>query len=677
MSPSLGLQARHIQDMMGVDESNLEKHWGYADRVVPCTNDPGSCEYLDAIYHAHDLSMLYSFIMWGVIGAIALIWVVLRILQPHRKKGSENSEANSGRLAQSGLYRAKRTIGAFGRKWLLPESFVSFFGHVSRLQLVILGVILTYLLIFSFAGLVYKTWVTPIKNSTEKNTRVTMGAFSDRIGVIAYGLTPLVVILSTRESVLSLLTGVPYQSFTFLHRWTGRVIFIQSFVHTLIWTVIEGKLYRPQPTVFQEWIKQPYMIFGCFAMLLITFLFIFSCSWAIRLTGYEFFRKTHYIVAALYIGMCWGHWAQLYCWMVPSLALMALDRAIRLIRVALIHRGGRDPLAKLSFKPAQASVRLFASAYDPTDAVVRLDFHQPQQPWSPGEHFYLTFPALSIWQAHPLTTSSLPVLGDGRGIKHTYIIRACKGETARLAALASPLVLSVDMDHGPSDIKIDATTETPTVMTPVLLCGPYGHAPLGPSLASPPSSDRPTNLLAVAGGTGISFCLPIVLDAVAHQKCAMVELVWMVRRKEDIAWVAPELRELAERAAAASGVSLRVRVIATREKTTSEVLKDEVTITAVENNIVEKEIERASSSSDSEVTKAAGALDHRHPLSQELVNGFLNRVATGRTMVVASGPVGLGRDMKDAVAARNNPVRVWKGDESGDVEFVWDERLTL
>lgn len=45
------LNARHIQ--MADNTSRLEPHWGYVDRVLPCTNDAGSCEYLDAVYVSH------------------------------------------------------------------------------------------------------------------------------------------------------------------------------------------------------------------------------------------------------------------------------------------------------------------------------------------------------------------------------------------------------------------------------------------------------------------------------------------------------------------------------------------------------------------------------------------------------------------------------------------------
>ena len=47
----------HIQNFS--EASQVEYHWGYAERVVPCTNDKGSCEYLDVVYRSHDLGMYY------------------------------------------------------------------------------------------------------------------------------------------------------------------------------------------------------------------------------------------------------------------------------------------------------------------------------------------------------------------------------------------------------------------------------------------------------------------------------------------------------------------------------------------------------------------------------------------------------------------------------------------
>ena len=67
-----------IQNFTG--QSNLEWHWGYAYRVVPCQSDPGSCAYLDVVYSAHDRGMLYTGIFWATILCILLVWCVLRRL---------------------------------------------------------------------------------------------------------------------------------------------------------------------------------------------------------------------------------------------------------------------------------------------------------------------------------------------------------------------------------------------------------------------------------------------------------------------------------------------------------------------------------------------------------------------------------------------------------------------
>jgi hypothetical protein len=48
------LRRAHIQEHSNTSIS--EPHWGYVDRTLPCTNDAGSCEYLDAVYLMHDVS---------------------------------------------------------------------------------------------------------------------------------------------------------------------------------------------------------------------------------------------------------------------------------------------------------------------------------------------------------------------------------------------------------------------------------------------------------------------------------------------------------------------------------------------------------------------------------------------------------------------------------------------
>ncbi|KFY17909.1 hypothetical protein V492_00289, partial [Pseudogymnoascus sp. VKM F-4246] len=353
-SAGMAVVERHIQDESLA--KYLEPHFGYPSRSRPCVNDPGSCEYLDNVYWMHDVSMLYSYIMWGVILGILAVWAILRLIDPSRKASVPKTELETQATAcpRSAYYRAWRSVAAVKQRYLLPESFTSFFGRVTRIQILILVIILGYLLVFSLVAIVYKTYITPVKGTNLFNTRTGMAGFSDRIGILAYALTPLSVLLSSRESMLSLVTGISYQHFNFLHRWVGRIIFVQSFLHTLAWTIVEGKLYQPQPSVFQTFIAEPYIIWGCFAMLFITFLYVFSLRRVIQWTGYEFFKKSHYVVASLYIGACWGHWDKLYFWMLASLIVVLLDLGLRILGIGLNHIGYTKSGC---FTPAPATLR--------------------------------------------------------------------------------------------------------------------------------------------------------------------------------------------------------------------------------------------------------------------------------------------------------------------------------
>lgn len=94
--------------------------------------------------------MLYTFILWAVIGGIILILSTLRLIKPSWKTTQiGDAEIQKSTAVSSWYYRAWRGTAATFRRHLLPESFVSFFGHVTRLQVLILAILLGYLLIFT------------------------------------------------------------------------------------------------------------------------------------------------------------------------------------------------------------------------------------------------------------------------------------------------------------------------------------------------------------------------------------------------------------------------------------------------------------------------------------------------------------------------------------------------
>lgn len=573
------------------DDSYLEPHWGYFDRVQPCRSDPGLCQYRDEVYGSHDRGMLYSGIMYAILGAILLIWCIAIHWS-------------------SKPTRFSRTVATFVRRYTMRETrrLRIIFGRITRLQLILLAALTTYLLITSFVGMGYHKWISPVKGGY-KNIRSTLGPFSDRIGILAYALTPISILLSSRESLLSAVTGVPYQNFSFLHRWVGHIIMFQSSVHTIAWSIIEIKLYQPQPQQAKEWIADLYMVWGVVAMIFLLFLWVLATPWAQRAFGYEFFRKAHWVLAMLYVGACWGHWEQLKCFMLPSLLLWFLDRGIRLLRTALIHYqvigSGYG-----QFTSFQAKITHFEAD------VVRLDLNYPYT-WKVGQHFYLTFPAGSIWQSHPFTPISLP------GPKQAYILRGRRGETKRVTQFSGD-------------------------STPVILTGAYGGdiiSDLGVA----------TNVLCIAGGTGIAFVLPVLLFLAKQELAVRVHLVWAVRHAADVEWVREELDQLLE------CPHINVVVHATRDKDCAEESKPE--------SRDETESDNQASSLVKPVTIRGG-----RPEIDSVITDFL-KFAAGPSKVYVSGPHDMVTSVRERVAISNDARRVWRGEDEFDVDVVYDDRL--
>lgn len=551
--------------------------------------------------------------------------------------------------------------------------------------------------------------MTPVKNSPGVfNTRSSLGPFSDRIGVLAYALLPLSILLATRESLLSLLTGIPYQNFQPLHRWIGYIIYIQSAVHTIGWTVVEGKLYQPQPKVWTSFIKQTYMIWGVVAMVLITLIVMLSFSCTVRRTGgYEVFRKVHYVMAMIFLGACYGHWAQLGCFIIASLVVWFLDRAARLVRTFLLHYQYLPDGAGMAFQSAQAKISYFP---DETNGdVVRLDFVHNHAAWDVGQHFYLCFPESSIWQSHPFTPLSLPGLGK-TGQKHSYVFRAKGGETKKVAEIAKRRLLDLASSSSSSeDLKSDtmlpdslqphARRTKTTLTTPVILQGPYGTSHVDKLTHNPD-----INVLLVAGGSGITFVLPVLFHLMtapvptgfgADRK---IELVWAIRRRSDMAWIQPELDTLM---AASKRMNLTVRIFVTREDDAAAILNNaepkEPSKVTVQETVQKKSCcsSPSESGADDEIQPSnseastpprrfsvqqaslAEALrpETRHPDLAALVTDFVGSTVRGPTSVYASGPGGLVSDLREAVASCNHGGKVFRGQERWDVELINDDRM--
>ena len=248
---------------------------------------------------------------------------------------------------------------------------------------------------------------------------------------------------------------------------------------------------------------------------------------------------------------------------------------------------------------------------------MRLDFKFPLD-WKIGQHFYLCFTQGSIWQSHPFTPLNHPVERNGV-VQHSYIFRAKKGETKKIAQLAK--------NANPDEL----------CATPVVMQGPYGEdhtLHLCPDI----------NVLCVAGGTGITYVLPVLLWLASQvpNPDRRITLIWAVRRRRDIEWVRRELDIISH--AKKHGIDIKLYV--TREDST-DACSDCI------SHGPDKQVGDSSSASSAngacEINVEAQAEEHPQLLS--LVPSVLQNNIRGRSIVYASG-----RSVASAV--RESPIKV-------------------
>jgi len=221
-------------------------------------------------------------------------------------------------------------------------------------------------------------------------------------------------------------------------------------------------------------------------------------------------------------------------------------------------------------------------------------------------------------------------------VRHSYIFRAKKGETKRIADVVAK--------------KVAATTKETAVTTNVILQGPYG-------VDVTEELTQDVNVLCVAGGTGITYVLPVLLRLVRSPVSTTgrkIELVWAMKRKQDLEWVAPELEEL-RRLGATHGLQIRTFVTADPDDLSSK----------------ESGNEKGATESGDDVKNFRS----QRPNVGLVVKDFVEDVSQGSVRVFGSGPPGMIRDLRAAVAKCNSGSKVWKGKDRFDVHLVCDDRL--
>ncbi|KAG2122159.1 FAD-binding domain-containing protein, partial [Suillus cothurnatus] len=190
-----------------------------------------------------------------------------------------------------------------------------------------------------------------------------------------------------------------------------------------------------------------------------------------------------------------------------------------------------------------------------SEDIVRLRLRRPQHfHWSPGQTAYLIMPSVSTlpFEAHPFTIASFDSsllsaakLEDQSESSENY-------ETQVLASGApfwKELVFLVNV-HGGFTKKLKEVAATKGQVK-VFVDGPYG-----------PSSDLSSydTSVSVAGGSGISYTLPVFLSVIGHGKssCKRVVFIWSIRGADYVQWIEEALVKAVQLAPPSLTVFIRI-----------------------------------------------------------------------------------------------------------------------
>jgi predicted ferric reductase len=334
--------------------------------------------------------------------------------------------------------------------------------------------------------------------------------------MIAVAMTPWIVATSMKANLITMITGIGHERLGVFHRWGGYLCLFLSLVHTIpfyIQPVWDGGGMQVYQKLFPQGSGVIYGT-GIACLVPLGWLCVGSLPF-IRTLAYELFVLLHIPVAVVYLGLLFWHchnyltsWD--YLW--ATVAIWALSYFMRLFNLNWLK-----PWRNSWLIGDEAAVTLMA------ENAIKVTI-PTQMSWRPGQYVYLRMPALSIFENHPFTISSLcseDFPSDYGDLYRdcTLVFRPFGGFTRR--------VLETAIEKGPFKTYR------------AYLEGPYGG--MQRELAAFDT------VILFAGGSGITAIVSQLLNLIKRMRdgkavTKKIEVVWALKRLEAMDWFREELR---------------------------------------------------------------------------------------------------------------------------------------
>lgn len=214
-----------------------------------------------------------------------------------------------------------------------------------------------------------------------------------RSGTLAVlNMVPL-FILAGRNNPLIPVLHISFDTYNLLHRWLGRMVAIESIVHTIAWGV-NATAETNISDMAHRLVNDPFFAWGLVGTVAMAFLATHSPS-SIRHAFYETFLHLHQLAAFLaflgvYVHIDLDKLPQ-KPWMLAIGSLWLIERCARIARLLYLN---------VSWK--KGSTKLVVEAL-PGEAC-KVTFYLPKRVRiNPGGHVYAYIPSVSKWMSHPFS----------------------------------------------------------------------------------------------------------------------------------------------------------------------------------------------------------------------------------------------------------------------------------
>ena len=465
--------------------------------------------------------------LWWSLGVLAMLILAIRLSE--RVKAQLRLVSTMAATAQQQAYWAQNQFGIWKlRKYVLYAPLWKK-RHNREIRLSKAGVMgtipsrlhTTILIGYGLSNIIYCVW---LKYNVVNKFEVA-AALRGRSGVLAIiNMLPLIIFAGRNNPLIGLLQ-ISFDTYNLFHRWIGRIIALESVIHTFAWMYV-AKAAKGWPGVVTSMGTNPFLSFGVLGTAAMVALLLTSLS-PVRHAFYETFLNAHIIMVMLILlGVMlhcqMGHLPQTpIVWAV--IVLWAAERLARLGRLTYYNYSRKGwTNATISALPGEAC---------------RVTLHLPKHvSIKPGSHAYVRFGGINPWESHPFSIawvdeksaaddSVLPTSEKPSTIKSThtdvsFIIHAQSGMTRKLFDKASDYGFSA----GIKPLYIKAAFE-----------GPYGgHHSL----------DSFGHAVLFAGSSGITHQLPYVRHLIkGYQQSRVatrkITLIWIIREPEHLEWVRP------------------------------------------------------------------------------------------------------------------------------------------